>query len=473
MTTTGDRALHRPDTLLDVLHVPLLGDFLRWRWGRLSMQVLTFGLAALIVYDGLTGPQLASSNNATLLAWVHYRGFVVVALLLAGNLFCMGCPFTLPRSLAHRLSFSGGRWPAALRNKWVSIAGLLTIFFLYEWLDLWASPWLTAWITVAYFLGAFALEAAFAESPFCKYVCPLGAFNFAYSTSSPLQITARDQEVCRHCEGKECINGGDDALGCGTELFVPMLDSNMDCTLCLDCARACPYDNVALATRPPWRELLDSLPVRWDLAFLIVGLGFLALFNAFGMVPPVYALQAWMGSSLGIRSEAVQLASVFLVGGIALPGIVLLGCGWLSRVAGLDLSTVEVAARFAPSFIPLGFGIWFAHYFFHFAIGALTIIPVMQSFVLDHGLAFLGSEPRWDIGYLLPPETVFPIQASAILIGFFGSLTLLAKQALQAEERPIRALGQLLPWAIVLTALALAALSVFNMPMEMRGAVGA
>ncbi len=469
----GSQELHRPETVFDVLHIPLIGNFLRWKWGRLAMQAVTFLLAALIIYDGFTGPQLASSNNATLLAWVHYRGLVVLALLLAGNLFCMGCPFTVPRTLAKKLSVAGGRWPRALRNKWVAISGLLLIFLLYEWLDLWASPWLTAWIAVAYFVGSFVLEALFTESAFCKYVCPLGAFNFVYSTASPLQIGARDQSVCRNCEGKECINGGENALGCGTELFVPMIESNMDCTMCLDCARACPYDNVALRARAPWRELLQKLPARWDLAFLIVALSFFGFFNAFGMVPPVYALQSWLGSGLGLRPEVLQLLLIFTLGGIVVPAIVLLGCSWLSQQAGSPLDRVGLAAHFAPAFVPLGLGIWFAHYFFHFAIGALTIIPVMQSFLLDHGVSLLGTEPRWDIGFLLPADSILPIQTGALVLGFFGSLAVLAHHSLQAEKRPLRALVQMLPWALVLTGLVLAALNVFNLPMEMRGAVGA
>ena len=180
--------LYRPAPRFDLLHVPGLGRLLRWRWGRLLLQIPLLGVAALILYDGFTGPPLAAENIATVAAWVHYRGLVVLALLLAGNLFCMGCPFTIPRTLARRLSRKGRRWPRALRNKWLAIALLFLLFWLYEWLDLWASPWLTAWVAVGYFVAAFVLEAVFTESPFCKYLCPLGSFNFAASTVSPLQI---------------------------------------------------------------------------------------------------------------------------------------------------------------------------------------------------------------------------------------------------------------------------------------------
>ncbi|MFP3855208.1 MAG: 4Fe-4S binding protein, partial [Anaerolineales bacterium] len=424
--TSASSELHQPETALDILRLPLLGRVLRWRWGRLAFQLLLLAVAGLIVYDGLTGPQLASTNSATILAWVHYRGLVLLALLLLGNLFCFACPFTLPRTLARKLSIAGWRWPAPLRNKWLSIAGLFLIFFLYEWLDLWASPWLTAWVAVAYFIGSFALEAIFSESAFCKYVCPLGAFNFVYSMASPFQITARDRQVCHECEGKECVNGSTEVAGCGTELFVPQITSNLNCTFCLDCARACPYDNVALSSRKPWQEMLQPLRARWDLAFLIIALSFMGFFNAFGMVPPVYELQQWLSDTLGFQGQEAALLLILLVGMIGLPAVVLFGGGYISRTltpADKRKRSRDYAARFAPAFVPMGIGIWLAHYGFHFVIGALTIIPVLQNFLLDHGLAWLGQQPRWDVGYLIPTEWIFPLQVAAVALGFGLSLT--------------------------------------------------
>ncbi len=124
----------------DVLRLPVLGSFLRWRWSRLSLQLLLLLIAALVVYDGFTGPQVASQNIATVTVWIHYRGLVVLALLVVGNLFCMSCPFTLPRTVARRLSHGNRRWPRLLRNKWLAIVIFVLFLVAYEWFDLWASP---------------------------------------------------------------------------------------------------------------------------------------------------------------------------------------------------------------------------------------------------------------------------------------------------------------------------------------------
>jgi ferredoxin len=485
---------------LDVLRLPLLGRLLRARRGRLFMQAPLLLLALLLLYDGLTGPQLASRNLATVGAWVHYRGLVILALLLAGNLFCMGCPFTLPRTLARRLSLRGRRWPRPLRNKWIALGGLFVIFWLYECLDLWASPALTAWLIVAYFVASFALEAIFTESAFCKYVCPLGAFNFVHSTASPLQVAARDPGICRTCVGKECINGSyarqpvtivdaapDDGptrahtngpggvLGCGTLLFVPQIRSNMDCTFCLDCARACPHNNVALEVRRPGRELTDpaAWPRRWDVGFLLAALAFMGLANAFGMVPPVYDLLAEIARLTSISPD-LALLGVFAFSTLLLPAAASLGAAWLTcRLTGTlgkgRRILRDTFAAFAPAFVPIGFGVWLAHYGFHFAIGALTVIPIWTSFLLDHGITFAG-QPDWTVGALASPEQFAVVQVIALIGGYLGSLLVARRIAARRYGRR-NAQVAWLPWAAMFLLMMLFAFWLFGQPMEMRGAV--
>ena len=193
----------------DLLTWPLLGRFLKWKHARTVMQVPVLLLTALIVFDGLLGPQLAPKNLATVGVWLHYRGLVVLALLVAGNLFCMACPFMLPRQAARWMRerfWGGGRpVPSMLRNKWLAAALVLAFFFIYERFSLWASPWLTGWIVLAYFAVAFAVDTIFRGAAFCKIICPLGQFNFFGSLISPLEIKVREPATCTACRTKDCI----------------------------------------------------------------------------------------------------------------------------------------------------------------------------------------------------------------------------------------------------------------------------
>jgi hypothetical protein len=247
----------------------------------------------------------------------------------------------------------------------------------------------------------------------------------------------------------------------------------MDCTFCLDCARACPYDNVALALRPPGRELARGVwPRRWDLAFLALMLAFVSVSNAFGMVPPVYVLEERLARWLNTHSEALVLLLIFGVANLILPAGLGLGAAWLSRrlsgTTGHDSLRV-VFTRYALAFIPLGFAIWLAHYGFHFATGALTIVPVFQSFLLDHGLPI--SSPNWGLSAIMPTAWLLPLQVGIVLAGFMGSLYVGGELGHRAHPEPQVALKALLPWLALLLALAFAALYVFYLPMEMRGTI--
>ena len=460
----------------DLLRVPLLGALLRWKHNRTVAQSVLFVLAAAIIVDGLLGSPIASKNVATVAAWVHYRGLVVLALLLAGNLFCAACPFVLPRKLAKWIGRPTQRWPQFLRNKWLALLGLVAIVYSYELFDLWSSPWWTSWLTVAYFATAFVLEAFFTRNSFCMYVCPLGTFNFLYSTVSPLQITSRDQQTCRDCVGHECINGSPTQQGCQLELFVPTIQSNLNCTLCLDCVKACPYDNVALAVRPPGDELFrQTWRNRLDLAWLAIVAAFIGLGNAFGMTPPVYRLEVWLGGLLGTESEALVLGLIYFVGAIAGPLLLVYLAAWLGRTLaggkGSEQGLHRLVMRHAYSFVPLGFAIWLAHYLFHFLTGAMTIVPAFQTFFQRTLNWPILGEPDWQIAMRFVPQVV-TIQIMQSVITYSGLLIAIAltlRSARQAQGNGGRALREALPWLLLLVGLAVASGLTFLLPMEMRG----
>jgi hypothetical protein len=189
------------------------------------------------------------------------------------------------------------------------------------------------------------------------------------------------------------------------------------------------------------------------------------------MVSPIYSILDWIESELGITNEGVRLFLVFSVGVLGLTALIAFFCGKLSEtITRIDAKVIS--SRYAAAFVPLGAGIWIAHYGFHFLIGALTIFPVMHTFLIDRGIRILGTTPNWDIGFIVPMENIFPFQVGAVIIGFFFSLYLLGMKSMR-NEKPSQALMVILPWAIVLFLLTVAALSIFNLPMEMRGAMGA
>jgi ferredoxin len=460
----------------------MLGRFLRWRHSRTVMQLPVFALAVVMIVHGLLGPPLAPKNLATTLTWVHFRGLAVLALLGAGNLFCMACPFMLPRELARRFFKPVSHWPRRLRTKWLSLALFVLFLFAYELFDLWGSPWWTAWLILAYFGAALVVDARFKKASFCKWVCPIGQFNFIASTVSPLEVQVRSPDVCARCTTLDCIAGTRDPedsavvlqRGCELGLFLPQKTGNMDCTFCLDCVHACPHDNVALETRLPGSELwadprrsgVGFFSERKDLAALVLVFTFGALLNAFGMVSPVYAVESWLAGLLGTTRE-VPVLGVLFVAVLVLEPVLLLGlAAFLSRRgAGTREPLLPLATRFAYALVPLGFGVWLAHYGFHLLTGLWTFVPVAQSALAGLGVPWLGA-PRWELGGL-SAELVYPLELGLLGLGVLGSL--LVAYRIAERDHPARAVPVFLPWAGLCLLLGSVAVWLLSQPMEMRG----
>jgi ferredoxin len=464
----------------DLLRVPGLGRVLRWRYARPLLQTPVLLVSVLMILHGLFGPSLAPKNLATTLSWLHFRGVLVMVLLTAGNFFCLACPFMLVRQFARRFLKPRFDWPRALRNKWISVALFVLILFTYELFDLWSSPWWTAWLILAYFITVLVVDGLFKHASFCKFVCPIGQFNFIASTLSPLEVKVRDQEVCTSCQTKDCIRGrrapSSDLVvirGCELALFQPRKVGNMDCTFCLDCVHACPHDNVGILSRLPGSELLTD-PIRSgigyfsrrkDLAALAIVFTFGALLNAFGMVSPVYAVERWLGKLLHVRQEAPVLGVIFAFFLILEPVVLLGFAAWWTRAwAGIQSGWMPLMVRYTYGLVPLGFGMWLAHYGFHFLSGLYTIIPVTQSAVASLGFSFLG-EPRWTLRGL-PADIVLAIEIGFLLLGLAGSLLVtygLAED--DSAEKPVRAFA---PWAMICLVLWAASMWLMFQPMEMR-----
>ncbi len=509
---------HAPRRRLDVLRAPLLGAFLRWRYARFALQVPLLLIAMLAVYDGMTGRQVAPVNVATVSVWVHYRGLVGIAIAVFGNLFCAACPLMLTRGPSklikgalEKLNFKP-EWPKVLRNKYLVLGLTLVFLFSYEHFSLWASPWLTAWLIIGYFTVALLTDAIFPVGTFCKYVCPLGNFNFALSGASPTQITAVDQNVCNSCEGKYCLNGRvetptsraplfghradhvmlelpmvsagasslqapsavstiDSSLesiksrsygtfpGCETDLFVPAIQSNTDCTLCLNCVRACPYDNVALEFRIPTREA-EALRPKSDWSLFVTVLAWAGLVNAFAMIPAFFNLAEWLSRLLGTRDQTILLLIIQTVGIGGGVGLSLLAARLSGSLGGQGFSRLR---DWAAVMLPLALAAWAGHYLYHFLTGYATLWPNAVNALFRLGINL--PQP--------PPPTVSRVDQAFIYqvaLSYLG----LAAGVWAAYRRTVRLkvnVVAIAPQLILIVVFVALTLLIFSQPMQARGSL--
>jgi cytochrome c oxidase assembly factor CtaG/polyferredoxin len=469
----------------DLLRVPLIGRFLRWRHARIVMQAPLGALAGVFIFDGLRGPQVGAMNLAGVLPWIHWRGLLILGFLVAGNFFCMACPFLLPRTLARRWLPAGRHWPRWLRSKWLSAVLLALFFWAYEAFSLWDSPWWTAWLALGYFVGAFVVDGLFRDAAFCKYVCPIGQFNFVQSLVSPLEVKTRDPAVCATCRTKDCIRGrgGQNVLGaagCELRLFQPRKAGNMDCTFCLDCVHACPHENVGILARQPGSDLWNnargsesgSAGNRPDLAVLIVVLVFGAFVNAAGMVAPVLAWRDRLESLVRPAAPLLVTSLLYFFGLLVLPSAAVGCAAVLSRRWGrLDARWTEVAARYSYALVPIGFAMWLAHYSFHLLTSYDTVIPAAQRFARDIGWPAFGS-PHWVAGCCRSVGDWLP-RLEVVFLDFGLLLSLYTAYRIALAQTPplSRAFRAMAPWALLITLLFAAGIWIVFQPMQMRGAL--
>jgi polyferredoxin len=507
----------------DLFSLPGLRRLIRWKYARFAFQLPLLILALFVIVDGFTGNQLAPRNIATTSIWLHYRGLVAIALAIFGNAFCAACPLMLTRGLTRRLERllpQKFTLPKRLKNKVFVTIFLLFYFFAYEYFNLWSSPWLTAWLVIGYFSAALVIDTLFPAGTFCRYICPLGNFNFVMSTASPTQITAIDHDVCRQCEHKPCLqgrysieevggrrkekgnsptsyflpptslllqtngknqvafiplanithpNGNGFFPGCETELFVPSIQSNMDCTLCFNCVRACPYDNVALSVRAPWWEWTKAPWLhrgRLAVMMMAVMLTFYGLMNAVAMISPYYIFAQAIADVLNTRSELLVLGLFFLF--VALAGIsaTTLVASLADVLGGKPFRPTESLQRWGYVIIALGLGFWVSHYIFHLLTGALSIIPVVEHFFYYRGF---NVDPNWRLSQLVPSRWFFPITAG--ITTFYSFLAMLVTVRIALRDFGKRGVLAMWPMLLFVIAFAAVAILVFNQPMEMRGTI--
>jgi polyferredoxin len=97
-----------------LLRLPFVGRLLHWRHARTLLQIPFLIVSVAMILHGLFGPTLAPKNLATTLSWVHFRGALVLLLLVAGNFFCLACPFMLVRNFARKFFHPVRNWPRCL-----------------------------------------------------------------------------------------------------------------------------------------------------------------------------------------------------------------------------------------------------------------------------------------------------------------------------------------------------------------------
>jgi hypothetical protein len=341
---------------------------------------------------------------------------------------------------------------------------------LLTWLELGygvtAKPWLTAVLGLGMLALALGTVVVFERRAFCRYACLVGRVSGLYSTFAGSELRAADLDTCRGCHTKDCYRGNDHGAPCPTHQFLGSMRENTYCTLCLECVKSCPDDNVAWNLRPFGADLLESTWPRKDEAYLAVIMLSLSAFHGLTMTPTwdrmVRAIDALAG--LGwLTAFSVGMAVMLLVPLAVYYGICVL-MTWCARDRQYDAHTIFV--RFSFSLLPIALFYHLAHNLQHITFEGAKLLRV-SSDPFGWGWNLFGTA-HMPVGAVLPVEVAWTLQVLLILTGHVYAIVIAHRTASLLYPERRAAIASQLPMLAAMMLFSFQSLWLLSQPMLMR-----
>lgn len=394
-------------------------------------------------------------------------------------MWCLVCPWEAMASWIRRLAFwrrsseplaLDARWP-----RWLSNVYPATIFFVgLTWLELgWGvtmSPRATAVLGLLMLVMAVVPALFFEKRAFCKYACLVGRICGLYSLLAPVEIRAKDRDVCKDCHTKDCLKGNDNGYECPTGQYLGTMDRNTYCTVCTECLKTCTTDNVALNVRTWGADLATLRKPRTDEATLALVLLSLTSFHGLTMTPTWTAIVEQLRAATGtswLQAFSIGMVAILLVPGllfaVSTAGAHRLGGGRRKLVLAGDGGPLKTATTYAYALIPVALMYHLAHNAGHFFAEATKLIPVVSD-PFGSGQDLFGTASIAPFA-LVSMETTWAVMVLLVLVGH-----LWANRALRRLERHL--ISSSVGARIIVAAFVLGATAInlwlLAQPMEMR-----
>jgi len=426
---------------------PLLDKILKWRPLQFICTLPVLAVFIIVVLAGFFGTKVGGRNLGVMLTWNVWMALLTLVLVpLGGRIWCLLCPLPALGEYLQRAATTqvrpakkkglfnnrffgfGLRWPKALRGPWIRMLIYLSLGTLSASMS--GQPRWTATVLFSLAIIAILMSLIWELRSFCRYVCPVGTFISLYSPLGRVMVRSRDIEVCRNCKEKTCLRGNEKGWACPYGLCVADINRNVDCGLCMECFKSCPYDNVSLAIRKgSWSEYFSQYGEAWQAIVLLV----------LGMVYPLTILSPWpfMRDIVNVVDKvtwgqfvcyAVVLWSVAL-GVVPLVFWLATGLGMYfvrtektdnsERTGVFSSATGNVLKKIMPALIPLGLSFW-ASFFVATVMINFTFVLQTLSDPFGDGWNLLGMAGKpW---VQIWPSGVPWLQAALVLLGLTYSL---------------------------------------------------
>ncbi len=436
------------------------------------IQTGTLLLLLLVIGAGLFGAP--KGNIAPVLTWTWWWILLIFFVLIFGKIFCAMCPWEAAASLITSLSLKSRLkrlthdkpFPAWAKNIYPAIF----LFIALTWAELGMNITHSAPMTAVLGLLMLGIAVMFAvvyeKRAFCRYSCPVGRISGLYALFSPVELRPATAEICRTCQDKECYHGTDTHTGCPTGLFPGHLTENTYCTLCTECVRACPHDNLALNLRPAATDLLKKDRFQWDESILAIALLALTSFHGLTMTP---VWQDWNGflrakMSLGPNVVFTMLMLLMLLIPMALFWAGASTASALVKKSGI--STKRIFKAFAYAVIPVALFYHLAHNAMHFFMEAGSLLPLLSD-PFGFGWDLIGTAGK-TYGPMLSLGTIWWLQIGCVVIGHIYGVVVADRVARKLFAEDQQAKLALLPLLLTMILYSCFSVWLIAQPMDMR-----
>lgn len=465
---------------------------MKHRWFQPAVQLpVVIGFIAVIVV-GLIGSQEAGRNIAPVLVWNVWWIGLIFLVMFAGNLWCFMCPWTAIPDWVMRRSLSavrkvrsfGLKYPRFRLWMWPAIV----LFAFVTWLELAYDaanrPWLTSLLAIFMVVLAWLCLVLFDRKAMCRYVCFVGRVSGQYATMGMLELRRRDNEICRSCTTSDCFHGRPGVgYPCPTGEYMGAMNDNQYCTLCTECVKSCPHDNIALNLRSSGADLLYPHRTKIDEAYMAILVFIVSAFHGAAMIPLWKEwetnLRGWLvdhdllgtGELFAGSDGGVLTFTLMMLACLIAPGLLYwLLCASMWAASGRrEQSIRKLFVRFAYTLLPIAL-------FYHLAHNATHVfwewskLRRLISDPLGWGTDWFGTA-RAPLTSLWTPETIWYLQVALVVIGHVYGIIVAQREAFRVYDGDRKASFRVhLVMMAGMVAMSMLSLWLLAQPMYMRTA---
>jgi len=432
----------------------------------------------LIIYAGFYGNQHPGKNIAPSLTWNIWWIGLIFLILFLGKMWCYACPWDAITNVMTRLSIFkvkkrtinlGWKWPTYFKNIYPA-----TIFFiLLTWLELGyhvtLSPESTALLGLIMLTMVFLPGLLFEKKAFCQYGCLIGRISGLYAMFSPVEIRSRNKDICKTCKTVDCFKGNTNGYPCPTNQNLKTMTVNTYCTMCAECFRSCPQDNVAFNLRSFGKDLLQTSTFRKDESYLCLILFALTAFHGLTMTP-VWKIFTQKLQSLFNSSELLSF-SIGMTISLIIPFALYATFIKLSALfAGeKEQQFKDLFVKFAYGLLPIALFYHISHNVEHFFMEGQKLV-VLISDPFGYGWNLFGTADI-PISPILSLASVWYIQVVLIIIGHVFGIIITHKHSYQIFHSRKAAIKSQIPMILLMIMFSVLSLWLVAQPMQMRTAM--